>query len=121
MVKWLLIAGAAYYFWPRSPTSAAPGKRGELGIASWYGPGYYGNKTASGEVFTGRQMTAAHKKLPFGTNVRVTDLDTGKNITVKINDRGPFVPGRIIDLSEKAAEVLGIKHKGLANVKVERL
>jgi rare lipoprotein A len=125
VVKLLLLAGAAYLFWPRSstasPTSAPLSKRGEVGIASWYGPGYYGNKTANGETFTGQDMTAAHKTLPFNTRVRVVDVATGRSVEVRINDRGPFVPGRIIDLSEKAAESLGIKNKGIANVRVERV
>lgn len=94
---------------------------GERGIASWYGPGYHGRLTANGETFDKHAMTAAHKKLSFGTRVRVRDLETGKTVTVRINDRGPFVAGRIIDLSEGAAEVLGIKHKGLAKVELEVL
>lgn len=124
-MKWLFILGLGYFVWPRSgaaqPTTAVPKKGGELGIASWYGPGFYGNKTANGEIFTARDMTAAHKSLPFDTMVKVHDLDTGKSVVVRINDRGPFVAGRIIDLSEKAAEVLGSKHKGLARVRLERL
>lgn len=124
-MKWLLIVGIGYLFWSKSsaalPTGAVPKKGGETGMASWYGPGYYGNKTANGETFTAREMTAAHKTLPFNTMVKVTDRDTGKSIVVRINDRGPYVAGRIIDLSEKAAEVLGIKQKGVANVLVERV
>lgn len=91
----------------------------QTGIASWYGPGYEGNQTANQEIFDPQKLTAAHRKLPFNTRVRVTDLDTDKNVIVRINDRGPYVDGRIIDLSERAAEVLGMKHKGLAKVRLE--
>lgn len=99
-------------FFPRETT---------LGIklassASWYGPGFYGRRTANGEVFTGNDMTAAHRSLPFGTRVRVTNQSTGRAVVVRINDRGPFVGGRSIDLSRAAAERLGIIHSGTAPV-----
>ncbi len=93
-----------------------PGAFLESGIASWYGPGYVGNPTANGEKFDPTQMTAAHKTLPFGLKVKVLDNETGKSVVVRINDRGPYVTGRIIDLSQGAAEALGTKIKGLANV-----
>jgi rare lipoprotein A len=83
----------------------------ECGIASWYS---YGTRTASGERFNPRGLTAAHKKLPFGTRVIVTVARTGKSLAVRINDRGPFIAGRIIDLARGAAEKLGID--GLASV-----
>jgi rare lipoprotein A len=79
----------------------------EVGIASWYGPGFHGRRTASGERFNTQAMTAAHKTLPFGTRVRVTSAATGKEVVVRINDRGPFIAGRIIDLSRAAALALG--------------
>ncbi|HHR85525.1 septal ring lytic transglycosylase RlpA family protein [Candidatus Bipolaricaulota bacterium] len=88
----------------------------EVGIASWYGPGFQGNRTANGEVYDMYGISAAHKTLPFGTIVRVVDLDTGRSIVVRINDRGPFIEGRIIDLSKGAAEKLGIVDKGIARV-----
>ena len=88
----------------------------EVGIASWYGPGFQGNHTANGEIYDMNGISAAHKTLPFGTIVRVVDLDTGRNIVVRINDRGPFIEGRIIDLSRGAAEKLGIVDKGIAHV-----
>ena len=88
----------------------------EVGIASWYGPGFQGNHTANGEIYDMNGISAAHKTLPFGTIVRVVDLDTGKSIVVRINDRGPFIEGRIIDLSKGAAEKLGIVDKGIAHV-----
>ena len=80
----------------------------ETGIASWYGPGFDGNVTANGEVYDMNGISAAHKTLPFGTVVRVVDFDTGRSIVVRINDRGPFIEGRIIDLSKGAAEKLGM-------------
>lgn len=106
----LLLSGvAAFLFWPRTY---------QTGIASWYGPGYAGNKTANGETFDPRALTAAHRKLPFNTRVRVTVVATGKSVDVRINDRGPYIDGRIIDVSERAAEVLGIKDQGLAEVRL---
>jgi peptidoglycan lytic transglycosylase len=88
----------------------------QCGIASWYGPGFYGNLTANGERYTGKSMTAAHKSLPFGTQVRVTDQATGRTIVVRINDRGPFIAGRVIDLSSAAADRFGLKGRGVARV-----
>lgn len=93
---------------------------GETGLASWYGPGFHGKKTASGERFNENAMTAAHKTLPLGTVVKVTNQRTGKSIKVTINDRGPFVRGRIIDLSKAAAAKLGTKHDGIRKVCLER-
>ncbi len=91
----------------------------ETGIASWYGPGFHGKRTANGDVFNEEALTAAHRTLPMPSVVRVTNLDNGRSIVVKVNDRGPFAHGRIIDLSKRAAEVLGFKEKGTAAVKVE--
>ncbi|HDS28868.1 MAG TPA: septal ring lytic transglycosylase RlpA family protein [Candidatus Acetothermia bacterium] len=88
----------------------------EVGIASWYGPGFHGNLTANGEVYDMHGVSAAHKTLPFDTVVRVVDQETGRSIVVRINDRGPFVEGRIIDLSRGAAEQLGIVDKGITKV-----
>lgn len=94
--------------------------KGEMeGIASWYGEDFNGRLTASGEVFDMYAMTAAHKTLPLGTVVKVTDMDNGKTVEVKVNDRGPYVKGRIIDLSKGAARVLDIKGTGTARVKLE--
>ncbi|WP_457567943.1 septal ring lytic transglycosylase RlpA family protein [Desulfurobacterium sp.] len=90
----------------------------QVGIASWYGPNFHGRKTASGEIYNMYKMTAAHKTLPLGTYVKVINLENGKTTIVRINDRGPFVPGRIIDLSYAAAEKLGILSKGTAKVKI---
>ena len=93
----------------------------EHGIASWYGGRWIGRLTANGERYRAADMTAAHKKLPFNTKVRVTDLKTGKQVIVRINNRGPFIRGRIIDLSVVAAKKLGTYDRGLAKVKIEAL
>lgn len=89
------------------------------GLASWYGGKFNGRQTSSGEVFDTNLRTAAHKTLPFGTIVRVVNLENGKSTTVKINDRGPFVEGRIIDLSRAAADDLDMVARGVARVSVE--
>ncbi len=88
----------------------------EVGVASWYGPGFHGNRTANGEVYDMYGVSAAHKTLPFGTIVKVVDLETGRSVVVRINDRGPFIKGRIIDLSYGAAQELRMVEKGLAKV-----
>jgi rare lipoprotein A len=88
----------------------------ETGVASWYGPGFDGNYTANGEIYDMNGISAAHKTLPFGTIVRVVDLETGRSVVVRINDRGPFVEGRIIDLSKGAAERLGLIARGITRV-----
>lgn len=91
------------------------------GEASWYGPGFYYRTTASGETYRPGTMTAAHRYLPMGTRVRVTNLNNGRSAVVRINDRGPYVGGRIIDLGEGAAKVLGVKATGVAQVRLEVL
>ncbi|MBF2073272.1 MAG: septal ring lytic transglycosylase RlpA family protein [Synechococcales cyanobacterium C42_A2020_086] len=91
------------------------------GMASWYGPGLHGNYSASGEIFNQEAMTAAHRSLPFGTQVRVTNLDNGRSVIVRINDRGPFSHGRVIDLSAGAARIIGLVHSGVAPVSLEVL
>ena len=89
------------------------------GKASWYGPGFRGRKTASGEIFDDSKLTAAHKTLPLGTMAKVTNLSNGKSVKVEINDRGPYVDGRIIDLSHAAAHALGMVDRGVAHVEIE--
>ncbi|MGG6266047.1 septal ring lytic transglycosylase RlpA family protein [Leptolyngbya sp. AN03gr2] len=89
------------------------------GMASWYGPGFHGNMSASGERFNQNALTAAHRTLPFGTVVQVTNLDNGRTVSVRINDRGPFSGGRVIDLSAGAARVLGLIDSGVAPVRLE--
>lgn len=89
------------------------------GLASWYGPGFHGSRSASGEVFNQNGMTAAHRSLPFGTQVRVTNLNNGRAVVVRINDRGPFARGRVIDLAAGAAQVIGLTNSGVAPVSLE--
>ena len=91
------------------------------GEASWYGPGFFGNRTASGEVLRPGTLTAAHRSLPFGTRVRVTNLWNGRSAVVRINDRGPFHGARVIDLAHGAANQLGLVASGVAKVKLEVL
>jgi len=121
------IAVNPYQTNPNQPTqqattfSSAPVMYRLSGWASWYGPGFDGNTSASGEIFNQNDLTAAHKELPFGTFVRVTNLDNGLTVIVRINDRGPYVGDRIIDLSAGAAQVLGMMGSGVAPVSVEVL
>ena len=91
------------------------------GMASWYGPGFDGNYTANGEVFNQYALTAAHRYLPFGTKVRVTNLDNGRSVVVRINDRGPFVGDRVLDLSRGAAQILGTVSTGVSSVRLDIL
>ncbi len=93
----------------------------EEGLASWYGGKFQGRRTASGEIFDTRRFTAAHRSLPFGTQVLVTNLANGKTVTVRINDRGPFVDGRVIDLSLAAAAAIGLAGRGVVPVRLEVL
>jgi rare lipoprotein A len=91
----------------------------ETGIASWYGPGFHGKTTANGEIYDQNDLTAAHRTLPMPSVVRVTNLENGKSIKLRVNDRGPFARGRIIDVSARAAELLQFKQQGTAKVRVE--
>ncbi len=93
----------------------------EVGLASWYGREFQGRRTANGEIFDPRRLTAAHPTLPLPSLVEVTNLENGRRIRVRVNDRGPFVPGRVIDLSEAAAVALGFRERGLARVRVRFL
>jgi rare lipoprotein A len=92
----------------------------QTGVASWYGSNHHGKTTANGEAFDMEAMTAAHRNLPFGTVVRVTNPTRNRTIKVRINDRGPYVDGRIIDLSARAARELGIAQNGVAQVRIEQ-
>jgi rare lipoprotein A len=92
-----------------------------VGIASFYSRALQGHRTASGTRYDGRAMTCAHRSHPFGTVLRVTDLESGKSVVVKVTDRGPFAEGRVIDLSLAAARALGIVERGIARVKVEKV
>jgi rare lipoprotein A len=91
----------------------------ETGIASWYGPGFHGKETANGEIYNQGDLTAAHRTLPMPSVVRVTNLENGRALKLRVNDRGPFARGRIIDVSKRAAELLGFKEQGTAKVRVE--
>lgn len=116
------LAACSSFPLPSIPSATETGEKAtfsQVGLASWYGKAHHGRKTASGERFNMREMTAAHRSLPFDTVVRVTNLETGKVIKVRINDRGPYVSGRIIDLSAKAAAALEIAEDGTARVRIE--
>ena len=116
----LLVTGCARRTTARVPAPAAPARIGstETGVASWYGIPYHGRRAASGEIFDMEQLTAAHRTLPFETWVEVTNLTNGKRIDVRINDRGPFVDGRIIDLSQAAAREIDMLRAGIARVRL---
>ncbi len=93
----------------------------ETGLASWYGPDFHGKKTANGDTFDANSLTAAHNTLPLPSMVRVTNLENNKTVVLMVNDRGPFSKGRVIDVSKRAAEILGFKDKGTAKVRVQFL
>jgi len=90
-------------------------------VASYYADKFHGRTTANGEKFNMYDMTAAHKTLPFGTRVRITNLENGRKVVVRINDRGPYIKGRTIDLSFAAARKLGMIQKGVVNVKIQKI
>lgn len=101
-----------------TPLHSAKGYR-EVGTASWYGPGFHGHTTSSGEIYDQYKPTCAHKLLPMHTMVKVTNLENGRSMVLRVNDRGPFVSGRIIDLSLAGARELGVHGRGTARVRVE--
>ncbi|OLU19577.1 hypothetical protein BVH01_04730 [Pseudomonas sp. PA1(2017)] len=111
----LLLAGCSSF------GGGVPGDYRAEGKASYYGKAHHGNRTASGERFDQNALTAAHRTLPFGTMVKVTNLNNDRSVVVRINDRGPFARGRIIDVSRKAAEALDMIRSGVAPVRVESL
>ncbi len=104
-----------------APSAPAPVRLAETGLASWYGHPYHGRAAANGEIYDMEKLTAAHRTLPFGTFVRVTNLTNGKSVDVRIIDRGPFVAGRIIDLSHAAAEAIEMVGAGVAQVRIDIL
>ena len=106
---------------PSTVPTPAPSTIIETGLASWYGAKHHGKRTASGEIFDQKKFTAAHRTLPWGSIVRVTNLDNGKSVEVRINDRGPFTKGRIIDLSRAAARAVGMLESGVSPVRMELL
>jgi rare lipoprotein A len=126
-VKWLAIllvavvaCGGGSRTPPKKRTGAAQSD-GYRGKASWYGGKHHGGPTASGERFNKNAMTAAHRTFPMGTRVRVTNLKNGRSVVVRINDRGPYSKGRVIDLSEAAAQKLDMIEAGVVPVRLERL
>jgi len=110
----ILVAASAL-----SGAADQPATVAEAGIASYYGAEYHGKRTASGEIYDMHQLTAAHPRYAFGTRVRVTHSGNNRSVIVRINDRGPFIKGRVIDLSQSAAEELKMVKSGLAQVKLE--
>ena len=112
----LMMAGCAAAP-PPSPSFDAA----EIGLASYYADRFHGRKTASGERYDRQALTAAHRRLPFGSVVQVTNLDNGRSVSVRINDRGPFVRDRVIDLSYAAAKAVGMLRRGVVEVRVVRL
>ena len=113
ILGWLLMAGCVA---PDKKIPSLNNENSQFGMASWYGPSFHGKTSSSGEPYDMRALTAAHRTLPFGTLVQVTKVETGKSVTVRINDRGPFVKGRIIDLSYAAARELAMIGEGIAQV-----
>ncbi|MCW5713699.1 MAG: septal ring lytic transglycosylase RlpA family protein [Bauldia sp.] len=99
-------------------TLASPSIAAQCGLASWYGPGFHGRTAASGEIYNQNAMTAAHRTLPFGTIVNVTRTDDGRSVRVRITDRGPYIQGRVIDLSRAAAVALDMIDPGVVPVRI---
>ena len=121
-IKWVIIFGAmGLLFFNCARVTYPPPETVQTGVASWYGPNFHGKTTSNKEIYDMYDLTAAHNSLPFGTYVVVTNLNNGKSVTVRINDRGPFVKGRIIDLSYAAAKAVDMIDTGTAPVKLEIL
>jgi rare lipoprotein A len=114
-----LLAGCARFHGAPTPPPVVSGV--QVGVASWYGPGFHGNRTANGEIYDQYEITAAHPSLPLGTRAMVTNLANGRSVEVRINDRGPFVDGRVLDLSYGAARLLDVVRPGTARVRIEVL
>jgi rare lipoprotein A len=115
-----VVAFAVSFGIPSPAALASNAKSSWDGTASYYGPGFHGRRTANGERFDMNGLTAAHRSLPFGTRVKVTNVKNGRSVVVRVNDRGPFLRNRIIDLSRGAAAKLGMVDDGLARVRLER-
>ena len=112
-------AGPPVYLPYCTPTVVRSGSK--IGIASWYGKECQGNETASGEAYDMNGLTAAHRELPLGTEIKVTNLKNHRSLNLRVNDRGPFIPGRMIDVSRAAARLLGFSGEGIARVRVQVL
>jgi len=117
----VLSAGGFSYEAFAGSTKRGTSKAATTGRASFYGPGFAGRCTANGDIFDPREFTAAHRDLPFGTPVRVTNLHNGRTVVVTINDRGPYVKGRLLDVSLAAARALGMLRRGVASVLIQPL
>lgn len=117
----LLLSVISLFFFSCVRTMSPPPENIQTGVASWYGPNFHGKTTSNKEIYDMHDLTAAHKSLPFGTYVVVTNLNNGKSVTVRINDRGPFVKDRIIDLSYAAAKAVDMVGTGTAPVRLEIL
>ncbi|MGH1573469.1 septal ring lytic transglycosylase RlpA family protein [Methylobacterium sp. P31] len=111
----MLAAACVSFAGAEAKASSGP----QAGVASWYGPGFHGRRTANGERFDMNALTAAHRTLPLGSQVRVTNTRTGQSVVVRINDRGPYVGRRVIDLSKASAQAIGVS--GVAKVSIARL
>jgi rare lipoprotein A len=122
-MAWSLLALALLVSCARPPAHTVSPGSADVGLASWYGRDFHGRKTSSGEIYDMHQLTAAHRDLPMGTWIMVTNLDNGRSVEVRVNDRGPFVSGRIVDVSYAAARLLGMIGPGVvpARVTVTRL
>src|SRR5258706_1088960 len=115
-----LVGGSnAWGFFHARPPAVVGGR--QEGVASWYGPGFHGRRTANGEIYNQYELTAAHPSLPLGTRAVVTNLDNGRSVEVRINDRGPYVDGRAIDLSYAAARTLAMIGPGTPRVRIDVL
>jgi len=116
----VLLGGCVHAVHPAEGEAAKDDRSYGEGDASYYGPGLYGRRTASGDVLRPGTFTAAHRTLPFGSCVRVTVLDSGRSVEVTVNDRGPYATGRILDVSETAAQALGMVGRGVVRVRLTR-
>ncbi len=117
----LLTAACAHPGVRPAPAEEIAPRGPEVGLASFYARSFQGHRTASGSHYDARSMTCAHRTHAFGAVLRVTDLETGRSVLVRVNDRGPWTPGRVVDLSWAAARRLGIVDRGVARVRVERV
>ena len=120
-LRYALVASLALLVTLAKPHTSAASGDSSIVVASWYGPSFHGRRTASGQVFDQERLTAAHKTLPFGTRLRVTNLRNGRSVLVTVTDRGPFVRNRQLDVSLGAARRLGLVRPGTAPVLIERL
>jgi rare lipoprotein A len=129
-LRWMVVVGAGAAVWLVAPRAEAPppdrcqrerAERSQVGLASWYGAHHHGRLTASGTPFDMHRLTAAHRTLPLGSRLRVTRLDDGRSVVVRLTDRGPYRPGRLIDLSHAAARAIGAIDRGVVRVRVEAL